>query len=144
MCVRECQQGHFPPYNPSMSSTFRSVSCDDPLCEHVPDASCDESGSGKCKFFREYTDGSMASGYLASDIFQFSLEGNTDYHFEPEVVFGCATAGKSTFVREYNTGILALGTSSLSFLAQVRVDKFSYCVPAPARRDDDDRALSCW
>jgi len=84
----------------------------------------------------------MASGYLASDIVHFSLEGNTDYHFEPEVVFGCATAEKSTFVREYNTGILALGTSSLSFLAQVRVDKFSYCVPAPARRDDDDRALS--
>ena len=84
----------------------------------------------------------MASGYLASDIFHFSLEGNTDYHFEPEVVFGCATAEKSTFVREYNTGILALGTSSLSFLAQVRVDKFSYCVPAPARRDDDDLALS--
>ncbi|RLM92110.1 hypothetical protein C2845_PM08G28610 [Panicum miliaceum] len=44
--------------------------------------------------------------------------------------------------REYNTGILALGTSSLSFLAQVRVDKFPYCVPAPARRYDDDQALS--
>jgi hypothetical protein len=58
----------------------------------------------------------MASGYLASDIFHFSLDGNTNYHFEPEVVFGCATAEKS--------GILALGTSSLSFLAQVRVDKF--------------------
>lgn len=31
---------------------------------------------------------------------------------------------KSPYLWEYNTGILALGTSSLSFLAQVRVDKF--------------------
>ncbi|XP_025814644.1 protein ASPARTIC PROTEASE IN GUARD CELL 1-like [Panicum hallii] len=113
---RNCGQGHFAPYIPFKSSTFRSVSCDDPLCEHAPDASCDESGTRQCKFFREYVGGSMASGYLASDIFHFSLDGNTNYHFEPEVVFGCATAEKS--------GILALGTSSLSFLAQVRVDKF--------------------
>ncbi|CAL4946957.1 unnamed protein product [Urochloa decumbens] len=101
------------------------------------------SSSGRCEFFRAYEDGSVAKGYyLVSDIFHFSLEGNADYHFEPEVVFGCATSEKSQFVREYNTGILSLDTSSLSFLAQVRVDKFSYCVPAPARRDDDDQALS--
>ena len=34
----DCARGHFPPYMPFKSSTFRSVSCDDPLCEHVPDA----------------------------------------------------------------------------------------------------------
>lgn len=93
-------------------------------------------------FAREYVDGSITTGYLVSDIFHFSLEGNADYHFEPEIVFGCATYEQSMFVREYNTGILSLDTSRLSFLAQVRVDKFSYCVPAPARRDDEDLALS--
>nr|CAB3474555.1 unnamed protein product [Digitaria exilis] len=35
-----------------------------------------------------------------------------------------------------------ISSSKLSFLAQVRVDKFSYCVPTPARRDDEDLALS--
>nr|TKW17294.1 hypothetical protein SEVIR_5G357100v2 [Setaria viridis] len=83
-----CSRGHFPPYYPSKSSTSRSVSCDDPLCEHALDASCDESGSGQCEFFREYVDGSAAKGYLVSAIFHFSLEGNVDYHLEPEVVFG--------------------------------------------------------
>ncbi|CAO2197245.1 unnamed protein product [Urochloa humidicola] len=139
---RNCARGHFPPYYPSKSSTSRSVSCDDPLCEHALGTSYDESGSGQCRFFRGYADGSAATGYLVSDIFHFSLEGNTDYHFEPEIVFGCATAEKSMFVREYNTGILALDTSRLSFLAQVRVDKFSYCVPAPAGRADDDQGQS--
>jgi hypothetical protein len=51
---------------------------------------------------REYVDGSKAEGYI--------LEGNVDHHFEPEVVFGCTTAEKSQFVREYNTELLTLDT----------------------------------
>ncbi|GJN17419.1 hypothetical protein PR202_gb04482 [Eleusine coracana subsp. coracana] len=139
-CI-SCSRGHYPPYNPYRSSTFRSVSCDDPLCEHGSDVSCDASLiSRQCEFERSYTDGSIAKGYLASDIFHFSIEGNDDYHFEPEVVFGCAwNVSSSTFVREYNTGLLALNFGSLSFVAQLRLDKFSYCVPAPPRRGATDQ-----
>ncbi|KAL6614318.1 hypothetical protein ACP70R_036588 [Stipagrostis hirtigluma subsp. patula] len=133
---KPCSRGHYPPYNPSRSSTFRSVSCDDPLCEHGPGVSCDESLSGRCKFERSYPYGSTAAGYLASDIFHFNLEADNDYRFEPEIVFGCALNESSSFVREYNSGILALGFSSLSFVAQVRMDKFSYCVTGPPRVDE--------
>ncbi|TVU34775.1 hypothetical protein EJB05_16626 [Eragrostis curvula] len=133
-----CSKGKYPPYDPSRSSTFHSVSCDDPLCEHSPRTSCDPS-QAQCNFLRTYGDGSIAIGYLVSDTFHFSLEGNDDYHFEPEVVFGCALSESSTFVREYNTGLLGLSASRLSFAAQVRVDKFSYCVPAPPRRGGDEQ-----
>lgn len=64
-----CSRGHYPPYNPSRSSKFRSVSCDDPLCEHAYSAACYDS---HCIFVRFYGDGSTSSGYLVLDTFHFT------------------------------------------------------------------------
>jgi hypothetical protein len=52
-----CARGHYPPYNPSKSSTFRSVFCDDPLCEHSSGLRCANSPSRECIFSRGYSDG---------------------------------------------------------------------------------------
>jgi len=43
-----CARGHYPP---SKSSTFRSVFCDDPLCEHSSGLRCANSPSRECIFF---------------------------------------------------------------------------------------------
>uniref|UniRef100_J3M0Y7 Peptidase A1 domain-containing protein n=2 Tax=Oryza brachyantha TaxID=4533 RepID=J3M0Y7_ORYBR len=132
-----CSSAPYPPHDTSKSLTFRRLSRLDPMCE-----ACSANGGRRCLFKRRYGDGGTVSGDLVSDIFRFSLTGDDDDgdQFERDVVFGCATVEDCRAVRGYSTGILALGNGRPSFVAQLGVDRFSYCIPASEDVDDERSA----
>ncbi|KAF0892247.1 hypothetical protein E2562_014832 [Oryza meyeriana var. granulata] len=126
-----CSFTPYPPHDTSKSRTFRRLSCFDPMCEVC-------SVNGGCLFKRRYGDGGTAAGDLVSDIFHFGMTGDDSYQFERDVVFGCANVEDCKAVRGYSSGILALGFGKPSFVMQLGVDRFSYCIPASEITDNDD------
>uniref|UniRef100_A0A0E0KUM0 Peptidase A1 domain-containing protein n=1 Tax=Oryza punctata TaxID=4537 RepID=A0A0E0KUM0_ORYPU len=130
---KNCSFTPYQPHDPSKSRTFRRLSCFDPMCEV-----CTVDGGG-CLFRRRYGDGGAVSGELVSDVFHFGVTGDDSYQFERDVAFGCAHVEDSKAVRGYSTGVLALGFGKPSFVTQLGVDRFSYCIPASDVTGDDDR-----
>lgn len=129
----------YPPHDPSKSRTFRRLSCFDPMCELCTAVVDGGGGSAGCLFRRRYGDGGAVSGELVSDVFHFGAAGDGGgYQLERDVAFGCAHVEDSKAVRGYSTGILALGIGKPSFVTQLGVDRFSYCIPASEITDDDD------
>uniref|UniRef100_A0A0D9W8W2 Peptidase A1 domain-containing protein n=1 Tax=Leersia perrieri TaxID=77586 RepID=A0A0D9W8W2_9ORYZ len=126
-----CSYSPYPPHDPSKSRTFRRLSCFDPMCELC-------TVSKGCLFRRLYGDGSTVSGDLVSDVFHFSVTGDDNYQFERDVAFGCANIEDCKAVRGYSSGILALGFGKTSFVTQLGVDRFSYCIPASEITEDGD------
>ncbi|GAA0139086.1 protease [Lithospermum erythrorhizon] len=109
------------PFNPSLSSTFSVLPCTHPMCKpRIPDFSlpttCDQ--QRLCHYSYFYADGTFAEGNLVREKFELSNSQST-----PPLILGCAEESSEA------DGILGMNLGRLSFVSQVKVHRFSYCVP---------------
>ena len=108
-------------FDPSLSSSFFALPCNDPLCKsQVPDIShptdCD--ANRLCHYSYFYTDGTVVEGNLVRENIALSPSQTT-----PPIILGCANRSDDA------RGILGMYLGRLSFPNQAKITKFSYFVP---------------
>ncbi|XP_072955769.1 aspartic proteinase nepenthesin-1-like [Typha angustifolia] len=108
-----------PPYDPTKSSTYKSLSCNSTLCQALAKSSC----APDCEYSYKYGDGSTTKGNLATETFTF---GSTDPVEIPNIGFGCGINNSNAM--DNSSGILGLSRGPLSLVSQLDVGKFSYCL----------------
>ncbi|XP_037437541.1 aspartic proteinase nepenthesin-1-like [Triticum dicoccoides] len=119
-----------PPFNPEISSSFRSVSRRSDLC-HKPSRGTD------CEFRANRLDGAHARGVLGNETFAFANDGGRAAAAEVGgVVFGCAHTATGFHSHGVLAGVLGLGKQRPSViwtrLHQHGQDgRFSYCLFGP-------------
>ncbi|CAN7121785.1 unnamed protein product [Brassica rapa subsp. narinosa] len=115
-------QTQFPGYNPTASSTYSSVSCDDSSYESSP-ALSPVKRTGECHYRQMYFDGSESRGTLAKETILFDTE-DDGIESVSNVEFGCAHEIIVGF--NVGTGLLGLAYGKFSILKQFS-NKFSLC-----------------
>ncbi|VFQ80388.1 unnamed protein product [Cuscuta campestris] len=118
-------------FAPTLSKSYSPVPCSSPTCmtrtrDFTVPVSCDPNKF--CHVILSYADASSAEGNLATETFRV---GNSEL---PGVVFGCMDSGSSSNPGEdaKTTGLLGMNLGALSFVSQMGVPKFSYCIPGGA------------
>ncbi|KAJ7960138.1 Aspartic proteinase PCS1 [Quillaja saponaria] len=114
-------------FNPLLSSSYSPIPCSSPICRtrtrdfSIP-VSCDP--KKLCHSIISYADASSIEGNLASETF---FLGN---FAQPGTIFGCMDSGFSSNSEEDSktTGLMGLNRGSLSFVNQMGLPKFSYCI----------------
>ena len=114
-------------FDPLRSSSYSPIPCTSPTCRtrtrdfSIP-VSCDK--KKLCHAIISYADASSIEGNLASDTFHI---GNSAI---PATIFGCMDSGFSSNSDEDSktTGLIGMNRGSLSFVTQMGLQKFSYCI----------------
>ncbi|CAA0820849.1 Eukaryotic aspartyl protease family protein [Striga hermonthica] len=101
---------HF--FNPKNSKSYDLLECPSKGRPH-----------DKCMYNLTYADNGWSIGELATETFQFE-EGSDPI---PKLVFGCGLNNSGDLLG--SSGVLALGPTSHSFVSQLGVTEFSYCMP---------------
>ncbi|KAK9290661.1 hypothetical protein L1049_008834 [Liquidambar formosana] len=123
----DCYSQIDPIYDRTKSSTYVPFSCNSSACSFLPQARRDCDRDNKCLYHLQYNDGSISSGYLASEVLTFNSSGSISRI--PEVIFGCGVRN-THIIHDHEAGILSLGDGYLSLvnqLARPHERKFSYC-----------------
>ena len=115
-------------FDHAKSSSYSALPCSSPVCTTqtqdltVP-ATCDKKAN-LCHVAVSYTDGSSLDGNLAQETFGF---GSTR---RPATAFGCMDSSSSTTPEEdaKTTGLMGMNRGRLSFVNQMGLTKFSYCI----------------
>ncbi|XP_022984181.1 aspartic proteinase CDR1-like [Cucurbita maxima] len=124
----KCYQQTNPIYDPSKSSTFRTLSCKSPQC-HLRGSGAACSGTDTCKYNYGYGSGST-QGELASEKMAVTSRSGATTPF-PGVVFGCGHNNSGTF-NANEMGLIGFGRGAISFVSQIGPSvggrKFSLCL----------------
>jgi len=119
---RRCFKQPTPVFEPALSSSFKNVSCDSPLCKDFVNSKC---GNESCHYNNVYGDESTTEGFIATDTFTF---GDSHHHVPvPNIGFGCGVDNEGVGL-DHAAGILGLGRGPTSLVAQLNVQTFSYCL----------------
>ncbi|KAK7305759.1 hypothetical protein VNO77_43670 [Canavalia gladiata] len=116
-----------PIFNPLLSSSYTPTPCTSPVCKTrtqdfpIP-VSCDP--KKLCHATVSYNDATSIEGNLATDT--FFIGGSA----QPGAIFGCMDSGFSSNTDEDSktTGLMGMNRGSLSFVTQMGLPKFSYCI----------------
>ncbi|KAE8693165.1 putative aspartic protease [Hibiscus syriacus] len=124
----ECYEQKSPLFDPTKSSTYKSVQCGTDPCNVLDgsDRVCDPE-KNTCKYSYSYGDRSFTKGNIALENFTV---GPVSF---PNLVFGCGHNNGGTF-DNVGSGIVGLGGGPLSLVKQLEKSingKFSYCLQAP-------------
>ncbi|CAA0831381.1 Eukaryotic aspartyl protease family protein [Striga hermonthica] len=114
-----CYRQHDPIFDPKTSTSFASVYCNSPLCNLIGPLGCTNQRD-KCQYRVIYGDQSTTLGELSTETLTF---GATKL---PHLPIGCGHDNEGLFAGA--AGLLGLGQGTLSFPAQARINKFSYCL----------------
>ncbi|XP_042519228.1 aspartic proteinase CDR1-like [Macadamia integrifolia] len=117
-----CYKQILPLFDPTRSSTYKDLPCQNKICEELGPDPC--SRSKNCQYGYGYGSGGYSKGNLATDTFTFGSL------VVPNTVFGCGHNNSDTF-NERETGIIGLGMGSMSLITQLTSKlgfKFSYCL----------------
>uniref|UniRef100_A0A8R7PQ52 Peptidase A1 domain-containing protein n=1 Tax=Triticum urartu TaxID=4572 RepID=A0A8R7PQ52_TRIUA len=110
---------------PTASSSFSPLTCSSDACLPVWSRGC--APSSLCGYRYAYGDDSHSAGVLGTETLTFgSGPSQVPAPFAGAVAFGC---GRDNGGDWYNsTGLVGLGRGSLSLVAQLGFEKFSYCL----------------
>ncbi|MED6187851.1 Glutathione gamma-glutamylcysteinyltransferase 1 [Stylosanthes scabra] len=116
-------------FNPSLSSSYVPTPCNSSICKTrtrdltIP-PSCDPTTNKLCHVIVSYADSTSTEGTLSADTFSM---GPTP---QPNTLFGCMETTFTTNPNEDSrtTGLLGMNQGSLSFVTQLGLPKFSYCI----------------
>lgn len=114
----DCYQQSDPVFNPTPSSTYKSLTCSAPQCSLLETSAC---RSNKCLYQVSYGDGSFTVGELATDTVTFGNSGKIN-----DVALGCGHDNEGLFTGA--AGLLGLGGGALSITNQMKATSFSYCL----------------
>lgn len=118
-----CYKQELPLFDPSRTSSYRTVACHSDQCAASGSASCDRKNG--CQYQVAYGDNSYSVGELAADTLTF--DGGVSF---PKVAFGCGHQNDGTFSKA-GSGIVGLGGGSISIINQLKSSiggRFSYCL----------------
>ncbi|XP_065857114.1 aspartyl protease family protein At5g10770-like [Euphorbia lathyris] len=127
-CVIYCHNQVGPLFEPSASSSYRSLSCGTPECSSLKSATLNDpacTASGRCVYTASYGDSSYSMGYLSQDLLTLAPSQTL-----PRFTYGCGQDNEGLFGRA--AGIVGLARDKLSMLAQLSTRygyAFSYCLP---------------
>ncbi|KAM6598601.1 hypothetical protein CsatA_018210 [Cannabis sativa] len=114
-------------FNPLASSSYSPVPCSSSICrtqtrDFTIPVSCDP--KKLCHAMLSYADASSIEGNLASETFYIGSSPR------PRTIFGCMDSGFSSNSEEDSktTGLIGMNRGSLSFVSQMGLAKFSYCI----------------
>ncbi|KAL1535871.1 cathepsin D [Salvia divinorum] len=122
-----CYKQKSPLFNPTSSSTYRSVPCRTEICNTVKSTNCQGSNGG-CGFTLRYGDNSVTMGDVALETLSFGQ--STSFS---NIVVGCSHTARGTF-SPGTSGIVGLGGGRESLLRQMGPSiggRFSYCLQVP-------------
>ncbi|KAL0725899.1 hypothetical protein Bca4012_040498 [Brassica carinata] len=130
---KSCYNQQGPLYDPSVSSSYKTVFCNSSTCENLVAATSNPGRCGgsnglektTCDYVVSYGDGSYTRGDLGSESIQL---GDTKVE---NFVFGCGRSNKGLFGGA--SGLMGLGRSSVSLITQTMKTfngVFSYCLPS--------------
>ncbi|ERN16903.1 aspartic proteinase CDR1 [Amborella trichopoda] len=118
-----CFTQNDPIFDPSKSSTYQKVSCNDPICRQPPPC------ADGCPYEVNYAGGSHSHGTLSSETITFlgsSSGGSASYG---GIKFGCGF--DNAMNGNIRTGVAGFGAGPLSLVNQLSGslgNKFSYCL----------------
>ncbi|CAH8302079.1 unnamed protein product [Eruca vesicaria subsp. sativa] len=113
-----CYQQSNPIFDPSTSSTYKSLTCSAPQCASLRASAC---RTNKCLYQVRYGDGSFTVGEYATDTVTFGNSGKVN-----DVALGCGLHNEGLFTGA--AGLLGLGGGALSMTSQIKAKSFSYCL----------------
>ncbi|KAF2592421.1 hypothetical protein F2Q70_00044113 [Brassica cretica] len=127
------QNGAF--YDPTTSTSFKNITCNDPRCNLVsspdPPKPC-KSDNQPCPYYYWYGDSSNTTGDFAVETFTVNLTtngGSSELYNVENMMFGCGHWNRGLF--HGAAGLLGLGRGPLSFSSQLLSlygHSFSYCL----------------
>ncbi|CAH8310532.1 unnamed protein product [Eruca vesicaria subsp. sativa] len=127
------QNGAF--YDPTSSTSFKNITCNDPRCNLVsspdPPTPC-KSENQPCPYYYWYGDNSNTTGDFAVETFTVNLTnsgGSSELYSVEDMMFGCGHWNRGLF--HGAAGLLGLGRGPLSFSSQLQSlygHSFSYCL----------------
>ncbi|KAJ0079060.1 hypothetical protein Patl1_22914 [Pistacia atlantica] len=131
---RQCFLQNYPIYNRQASSTYRGITCDDPLCNYNEEGSLFKCVGDRCVYRLSYGSGPQASGptrgYASLESFHFVVNDDGDTE-TITLLFGCSTNNVNFDFGndQYNmiSGMLGLDLHPNSLASQLS-DVFSYCI----------------
>ncbi|XP_042374065.1 aspartyl protease family protein At5g10770-like [Zingiber officinale] len=116
-------------FDPSASSTYRSLPCSASECGGLESSTLNPpacSVSNVCIYEASYGDSSFSIGYLSEDVLSLARDLRL-----PGFVYGCGQDNEGLFGR--SAGLIGLARNRLSLLSQlapVTGNAFSYCLPS--------------
>ncbi|CAM0943157.1 unnamed protein product [Alopecurus aequalis] len=122
-CTTACFKQPFPVFDPSVSSTLRTVPCAEPICGArggLRNTACSVQ-TNQCRYGYSYGDKSFTIGTIIEDT--FTLGGSA----VPGLRFGCGMNNSGIFTSN-ESGIAGFGRGPLSLPSQLNVSVFSYCL----------------
>ncbi|KAG6574811.1 Aspartic proteinase CDR1, partial [Cucurbita argyrosperma subsp. sororia] len=136
-----CYQQIDPMFDPSKSSTYKTVPCSSPTCSFAGrGSSC--SSKSVCEYSISYGDGSHSNGDIAADTLTMDSTSGRPVAF-PRIAIGCGHDNAGSFDSKVS-GIVGLGHGSASLIQQMGPatgGKFSYCL-APIGNSHDSSYLN--
>jgi hypothetical protein len=117
---RSCGTHASPYFDPVLSTTLRYSQCGDCLLEDI--SSCSLFGSNDCEITQKYTEGSSWSAHEVEDFVWFGtadVAESVEEHMQLAIpyAFGCQTASKGLFKKQYADGIMGLARHETSIVA---------------------------
>lgn len=127
---RVCYTQQDPMFNPSLSPSYRSVSCNSSTCQSLLSETgnpgiCSGIAPQMCNYVVSYGDGSYTRGELGLETLNLGTVSVSNF------IFGCGRNNKGLFGGA--SGLMGLGRSSLSLVSQTSAmfgGVFSYCLPS--------------
>ncbi|CAH8354104.1 unnamed protein product [Eruca vesicaria subsp. sativa] len=126
-----CKQSSTPTpiFDHAKSSSYIALPCSSPVCtiqtQDLPaPATCDKHAN-LCHVAVSYVDGSSLDGNLAQETFGIG------FLTRPATAFGCMDSSSSATPEdnaETSTGLMGMNRGRLSFINQMGLSKFSYCI----------------
>lgn len=126
-CI-QCFQQVDPVFNPAQSSSYRSLTCSDSVCNDLGGNL--DFCSPNCQYTLAYSDQSSTSGDFSTETVTLSTTSGSSQAI-PNFAFGCGHNNQGTF--RSTDGLVGLGQGSVSFSSQLGAlfgNKFSYCLVA--------------
>lgn len=116
----DCYEQSDPIFDPTQSSTYKTIACNSPQCNSLDISSC-RVLTDTCLYQVDYGDGSITVGDLATETVSFGLSGTV-----PNVAIGCGHQNQGLFAGA--AGLIGLGGTALSLPSQINAKTISYCL----------------
>lgn len=126
---KRCYKQEKPIFDPTSSLTCSKLPCLHQECYDKRISKCDDTDN-TCPYTYSYADGGYSTGYLSTDTITTYRENGSIAQY-PEFVFGCGNDNvfKVNGAGMYPPGIFGLNRHELSFVSQLGIGKFSFCLP---------------
>ncbi|OVA12150.1 Peptidase A1 [Macleaya cordata] len=126
-----CYKQKQPIFDPSNSSSYDKIRCDDRLCHEswLPPTWCNNEMT--CRYGMLYKDNTSTEGVLATETLTFGYDLAPGTISLLSMIVGCGHKndfGPGTSDLDSPPGVLGLNRGSLSFTSQLGIDYFSYCL----------------